>query len=77
VPSLPKQLGARSLSDNSLSCGESGWSNSAGWLSLNTGSFDAGTDDGLLPGSPDRPLATVGAACAAGGAAGATQRDAK
>ncbi len=77
MPSLPKQLGARSLSDNSLSCGESGWSNSAGWLSLNTGSFDAGTDDGLLPGSPDRPLATVGAACAAGGAAGATQRDAK
>jgi len=66
VPPSPKRRGARSSSDDSSSCGESGWSSSAGWSSLNTGSFDAGTDDGLLPGSPDRLLATVSAAGAAG-----------
>jgi hypothetical protein len=77
VPPSPKRRGARSSSDDSSSCGESGWSSSAGWSSLNTGSFDAGTDDGLLPGSPDRLLATGSAVGAAGAVAGARQRDAK
>jgi hypothetical protein len=49
-------VAAKSSSDDSSSCGESGWSSSAGFSSLNTASFDAGTDDGLLPGSPDRRL---------------------
>ena len=75
VPPSPKRRGARSSSDDSSSCGESGWSSSAGWSSLNTGSFDAGTDDGLLPGSPDRLLATFSAAGAAGAVAG--DREAK
>ena len=56
VPFSPKQVAAKSSSDDSSSCGESGWSSSAGLSSLNTASFDAGTDDGLLPGSPDRRL---------------------
>jgi hypothetical protein len=62
VPSSPKQVRDKSSSDDSSSCGESGWSSSAGLSSLNTASFDAGTDDGLLPGSPDRRFATTAAA---------------
>mmetsp|Transcript_25408 Transcript_25408/g.54653 ORF Transcript_25408/g.54653 Transcript_25408/m.54653 type:complete len:1087 (+) Transcript_25408:346-3606(+) len=74
VPPSPKRTGSF---DDSSSAGESGWSSSAGMSSLNTASFDAGTDDGLLPGSPDRLLATIGAANIAAHVAGSTQRDAK
>lgn len=77
VPSSPKRVGAKSSSDDSSSCGESGWSSSAGWSSLNTASFDAGTDDGLLPGSPDRLSGTISAAGAVAAVAYQRQRDAK
>jgi hypothetical protein len=73
VPSSPKQVGAKSSSDDSSSCGESGWSSSAGLSSLNTASFDAGTDDGLLPGSPERRLVRgAGVAAAVAGPWNAT-----
>ena len=70
VPPSHKRAGS---CDDSSSAGESGWSSSAGMSSLNTASFDAGTDDGLFLGSPDRLLASIGAAHAAG----STQWDAK
>ena len=80
VPPSPRVKGS---SDDSSSCGESGWSSSAGLSSLNTSSFDAGTDDGLLPAtpSPDKKIATSGlAGMAAAGMAAAMagrQLDAK
>lgn len=83
VPPSPKRSkldlkeGGGSSNDDSSSAGESGWSSSAGMSSLNTASFDAGTDDGLLLGSPDRLLATLGAASTAAEVAGSVQRDAK
>ena len=61
VPSSPpsklsksaySDLEAESVSnDSSSSAGASGWSSSAGFSSLNTASFDAGTEDGFLPGT--------------------------
>ncbi len=74
VPHSPKR---DPFHDDSSSAGESGWSSSAGLSSLNTASFDNGTDDGLMPGSPGRLLATIGVADVATTAAGSTQRDAK
>ncbi|KAL7520504.1 hypothetical protein ACHAWX_005226 [Stephanocyclus meneghinianus] len=52
--------------DSSSSAGQSGWSSSQGLSSLNTASFDAGTDDGLLPPpvSGASALAAIGAASA-------------
>jgi hypothetical protein len=79
----PSPIRAKGSSDDSSSCGESGWSSSAGLSSLNTSSFDAGTDDGLLPAtpSPDKKIATSGlAGMAAAGMAAAMagrQLDAK
>lgn len=70
----PSPIQAKGSSDDSSSCGESGWSSSAGLSSLNTSSFDAGTDDGLLPAtpSPDKKIATSGlAGMAAAGMAAA------
>ena len=67
----------RPKGSDSSSAGESGWSSSAGLSSLNTASFDAGTDDGLLPGSPQRLMATIGAANMATQMADSVQRDAK
>ncbi len=67
VPTSPKR---DHIHDDSSSAGESGWSSSAGLSSLNTSSFDHGTDDGLMPVSPTRLYTTIGVA-------GSTQRDAK
>ena len=83
VPPSPKRskvAGSKESNsyDDSSSAGESGWSSSAGLSSLNTASFDAATEDGsLLPASPDRLMATIGAAEAITATAGSTQRDAK
>lgn len=77
VAGVPKSPERALLHDDSSSAGESGWSSSAGLSSLNTSSFDNVTDDGLLPGSPDRILAPIGVAGAAAMAAASTQRDAK
>lgn len=74
APTSPKR---DQFHDDSSSAGESGWSSSAGLSSLNTSSFDNGTDDGLMPGSPGRLLATIGVADAAATSAGQTHRDAK
>lgn len=85
MPSSPtrSKVGAKETTsssyDDSSSAGESGWSSSAGLSSLNTASFDAGslTDEGLLLSSPDKIMATLGAAEIATAAAGSTQRDAR
>lgn len=62
VPGVPASPRRNEGTDSSSAASEGGWSSSAGVSSLNTGSFDAGTDDGLLPGSPDRLLAAIGVA---------------
>ena len=83
ISGVPPSPRAKGSSDDSSSCGESGWSSSAGLSSLNTSSFDVGTDDGLLPAtpSPDKKIATSGlAGMAAAGMAAAMagrQLDAK
>ncbi|KAL7539834.1 hypothetical protein ACHAXR_009661 [Thalassiosira sp. AJA248-18] len=71
----PSPSHRKTKSSDSSSAGESGWSSSAGVSSLNTASFDAGTDDGLLLGSPDRLLATLDAANTATETANTVQRD--
>ncbi|KAL7554262.1 hypothetical protein ACHAWF_017698 [Thalassiosira exigua] len=76
VPPSPLRSSPNKESDSS-SAGESGWSSSAGASSLDAGSFDMQTDDGLLPGSPERMLAAVGAANVATVAADSVQREAK
>jgi len=75
VPSSPTKGSAKS--DSSSAASESGWSSSAGMSSLNTSSFDDRTDDGLLPGSPDRLLATIGMADIVTQTANSTQRDSR
>jgi hypothetical protein len=64
------------IHDDSSSAGESGWSSSAGLSSLNTSSFDHGTDDGLMPASPSRLYTTIGVTDAVT-ATGSTQRNTK
>ena len=76
IPASPRSHATsedKSSADDSSSAGASGWSSSAGLSSLNTASFDAGTEDGLLfPSSgATTPERNTAAAVAAGGLAAA------